>query len=140
MKKFCKTAIINSTVYFTVSSVLFSLFVLLGNSGAEQIALDPRRILCIYPFCLLLATANTLVTYKNIDAAIRWIIHAVLTICGAFIFLILPAGFDSGAGNFMGFALITFFYVIGILLYALFHKRIKSAIIEDRKLTGKTKK
>ena len=139
MKRFCKTAMINSSVYFTIAAILFSIMVLFGNSGAEQIALDPTRVICIYPFCLLFAIANTLVTYRNIDAALRWISHAVLTVCGAFIFLILPAGFDSGAGNFMGFALITFSYIIGILLYALFHKRVKTAIAEDRKLTRKSK-
>lgn len=140
MKKFCKTSLIKSSVYFTVATVIFSLLVLIGNSGADQISLDPLRVLWIYPFCLSFALANTLITYKNIDASVRWITHAVLTVCGAFLFLILPAGLETGSGNFMGFALITFAYVVGILLYALIHKRVRSAIAEDRKLVQKNNK
>ena len=135
MKKFCKTASVKSTIYFTIATIIFSLLVLLGNSGAEQIALDPQRVLCIYPFCLIFGVANTLVVNKNIDGAVRWIVHAVLTVCGAFIFLILPAGLEGSSGSFMGFALILFIYVIGVLFYALINKRVRAAIAEDKKLT-----
>lgn len=135
MKKFCKTASVKSAIYFTIATIIFSLLVLFGNSGAEQIALDPQRVLCIYPFCLIFGVANTLVVNKNIDGAVRWIVHAVLTVCGAFLFLILPAGLEGSSGNFMGFALILFIYVIGVLFYALINKRVRAAIAEDKKLT-----
>ena len=135
MKKFCKTAFVKSAIYFTIATIIFSLLVLFGNSGAEQIALDPQRVLCIYPFCLIFGIANTLVVNKNIDGAVRWIVHAVLTVCGAFLFLILPAGLEGSSGNFMGFALILFIYGIGILFYALITKRVRAAIAEDKKLT-----
>lgn len=140
MKKFCKTASVRSAIYFTIATVAFSLLVMFGNSGAESISLDPKRVLFIYPFCLLFATANTLVTYKNLDGALRWILHATLTVCGAFLFLILPAELETGSGNFMGFALIAFIYLVGVLMYALINKRVKSAIIEDRNLSEKTNK
>lgn len=135
MKKFCKAAMVKSAIYFTIATIIFSLLVLFGNSGAEQIALDPQRVLCIYPFCLIFGIANTLVVNKNIDGAVRWIVHAVLTVCGAFLFLILPAGLEGSSGNFMGFALILFIYGIGILFYALITKRVRAAIAEDKKLT-----
>lgn len=135
MKNFCKTASVKSAIYFTIATIIFSLLVLFGNSGAEQIALDPQRVLCIYPFCLIFGVANTLVVNKNIDGAVRWIVHAVLTVCGAFLFLILPAGLQGSSGNFMGFALILFIYVIGVLFYALINKRVRAAIAEDKKLT-----
>ena len=139
MKKFCKTASVRSAIYFTVAALIFSLLVLFGNSGAEQIALDPQRVICIYPFCLIFGIANTLVGYKNIDGAIRWIVHAALTVCGAFLFLILPAGLEGSSGNFMGFALILFAYVIGVLIFVLFNKRVRNAIAEDKRLTKKQK-
>lgn len=135
MKKFCKSALVKSAIYFTIATIIFSSLVLFGNSGAEQIALDPQRVLCIYPFCLIFGIANTLVVNKNIDGAVRWIVHAVLTVCGAFLFLILPAGLEGSSGNFMGFALILFIYGIGILFYALITKRVRAAIAEDKKLT-----
>lgn len=137
MKKFCKAASVRSAIYFTVAALLFSLLVLSGNSDAELIALDPQRVICIYPFCLLFGIANTLVDNKNIDGAVRWIVHAVLTVCGAFLFLILPAGLEGSSGNFMGFALILFVYAIGVLIFAIFKKRIKTAIAEDKKLNKK---
>ncbi len=140
MKKFCKSASVRSAIYFTFTTIIFSLLVMFGNADAELISLDPKRVLCIYPFCLLFAVANTLVTYKNIDGALRWILHATITVCGAFMFLILPAELGSGSGNFMGFALIAFIYIVGVLIYALISKRIKSAIVEDRILSEKTNK
>ena len=140
MKKFLKTASTRSAIYFTIATVIFSLLVLFGNSGAESISLDPKRVICIYPFCLLFAAANTLVTNKNLDGALRWILHATLTVGGAFFFLILPAGLEGSSSNFMGFALIMFIYVVGVLMYALLNKRVKSAISEDRQLTQDTKK
>jgi hypothetical protein len=63
----------------------------------------------------------------------------VLTVCGAFVFLILPAGLEASSGNFMGFALILFVYIVGVLIFALFKKRVKAAIAEDKKLTKKQK-
>ena len=140
MKKFLKTASTRSAIYFTIATVIFSLLVLFGNSGAESISLDPKRVICIYPFSLLFAAANTLVTNKNLDGALRWILHATLTVCGAFLFLILPAGLEGSSGNFMGFALILFIYVVGVLMYALINKRVKTAIAEDRQLSQETKK
>ena len=140
MKKFIKTASARSAIYFTIATVIFSLLVMFGNSGADSISLDPKRVICIYPFCLLFAAANTLVTNKDLDGALRWILHATLTAGGAFFFLILPAGLEGSSSNFMGFALIMFIYVVGVLMYALINKRVKSAIAEDRQLTQDTKK
>ena len=139
MKQFIKKVLCRSTVYFTVFTLIFSILVLIGNSSDDRILMEPTRILCIYPFCLFFAIANTTVTYKKIDAAIRWILHAAVTVCGAFVFLILPADLESSSGNFMGFALITFVYFVGVLLYALINKRVRSAIAEDRELSGKKK-
>ena len=140
MKKFCKSASARSAIYFTIATIIFCLLVLFGNSGADQISLDPKRVICIYPFCLLFAIANTLVTYKNLDGALRWILHATLTVCGAFLFLILPAEFGAGSSNLMGFALILFIYILSVIIYALINRRVKSAIAEDRQLSDISKK
>ena len=140
MKNFFKKAFSRATAYFTVAAVIFCILVLITNSGAESISLDPVRVLCLLPFSIFFGIANTIASNKNIEAATRWILHAIITVTSAFVFLILPAGFDSGAGNFMGFALIVFIYVICILFYALINKRVRAAVIEDKQLTEKSKR
>ena len=39
----------------------------------------------------------------------------------------------------VAFALILFAYIVGVLIFALFKKRVKAAIAEDKKLTKKQK-
>ena len=140
MKNFCTTVLKRASVYFTVATMLFSIFVLLSNSGSESYSLAPERVLFFFPFSIFFAIANTTVRSKKIEAATRWIIHALLTVAGAYLFLILPAKLDTGAGNFMGLALIVFSYLIGILLYALINLRVRSAIAEDKELVRNNKK
>lgn len=139
MKQFTKSVFSKATAYFTIAVLIFSALTLLSFSDAESISLDPFRIICILPFCICLAIANTTLKYNKIEAVTRWLVHSVLTILGAFIFLILPAELPESSGNFMGFILILFAYIIGVLLYALFSKRIKSTIKEDAKLKSRSK-
>ncbi len=137
MKNFFKMTALRSAVYFTIAVTLFSLAVIFTNSGAEALALDPSRVLCLLPFCICFAVANTTMKYKNIEAFTRWLIHAALTVIGAFLFIILPAGFEQSSGKFMGFMIVAVVYGIGVLIYAIFAVRVKNAINEDKKLKKK---
>lgn len=139
MKQFTKNVIFKASVYYTVIVILFSVVMLLTFAGEDSISLDPFRTICILPFCICFAIANTTLKYKNIEAVTRWILHCILTILGAFIFLILPAELPESSGNFMGFILILVSYVIGVLIYTLFTKRIRNTLSEDAKLKNNSK-
>jgi hypothetical protein len=64
----------------------------------------------------------------------RWILHFVLTVAGAYIFIILPAELETSSGNFMGLMIILALYILGVIITMLFSKRIKSAIREDAEI------
>lgn len=128
-----------TAVYFTVIITLFSIGVLLTNQGAESVSLDPARILCMLPFCICFATANTIIGYKEVEALTRWGVHAALTIIGAFVFLILPVEFQNSSSKFMGLIIICVLYVICALIYAAFNIRLKKTIAEDKKLRNSRK-
>lgn len=134
MKNFIKSFICRASVYYSAIVIVFSFIVLLSHPDDASIALDPRRILFIFPFCACFAIANTTLKYKNIQAVTRWLVHIVLTVGGAFLFLILPAELTSSSGNFMGFFIILVVYFLGVAIFALFRKRIRSTIEEDKKL------
>ncbi len=134
MKSFFKSVLNKSTLYYTILITLFSLIILINNSGASEISLDPSRIILFLPFCIIFAIANTLLSNKNVEAVTRWGVHFALTTISAFIFIILPADLPSSSGNFIGMVMIVAGYLIGVLLYALFARRIRNTIREDKKL------
>lgn len=134
MKSFFKSVLNKSTLYYTVIIVLFTFVFLINNSAESEISLDPSRILLFLPFSISFAIANTLLTYKNIEAVTRWGVHFALTVISAFLFIILPADLPTSSGNFIGIVMIIVAYIIGVLIFAFFARRVKNTLQEDKKL------
>ena len=134
MKSFFRSVLNKSTLYYTVIIVLFTFVFLINNSAESEISLDPSRILLFLPFSILFAIANTLLTYKNIEAVTRWGVHFALTVISAFLFIILPADLPTSSGNFIGIVMIIVAYIIGVLIFAFFARRVKNTLQEDKKL------
>ncbi len=140
MKDFSKNAAIRSAVYFTITVTIFCLVVLFANSNDDAVSLDPSRIILMLPFCICFAIANTTLKSKSIGTVTRWLIHAALTIIGAYLFVILPAKFDHSSAKFMGLIVVCAVYAVGLLIYSLFSIRVKNAITEDKKLKERAKR
>ena len=140
MKLFIKSVTTKTSLYYTFIVTLFSIIVLLSNTSAENISLDPSRVLWFLPFCICFAISNTVLKYKNIESVTRWAIHSILTITSAFLFIILPADLNTSSGNFMGIILIIAIYLFGILLSAILSSRIKKSIKQDNELKSKKTK
>ena len=134
MKSFFKSVLNKSTLDYTVIIVLFTFVFLINNSAESEISLDPSRILLFLPFSISFAIANTLLTYKNIEAVTRWGVHFALTVISAFLFIILPADLPTSSGNFIGIVMIIVAYIIGVLIFAFFARRVKNTLQEDKKL------
>ncbi len=134
MKQLLKKTICLSTIYYTVSIIAFSAIMLISHAEESALSLDPSRILYIYLFCLSFAAANVILKHTNMQAVARWILHLVLTVAGAYMFIILPADLESSSGNFMGLMIILALYVVGALLTILFSVRIKNAMREDAEI------
>jgi hypothetical protein len=139
MKQLIKKTLLLSTVYYTIAIITFCAVMLLSHSSESSLSLDPSRLLWIYPFCFSFALANVILKHTDMQGVVRWILHFVLTIAGAYIFIILPADIEASSGNFMGLIVILALYIVGVLLTLLFSKRIKSAMREDAEIKKKSK-
>ena len=139
MKQLLKKTLCFSTIYYTLAIIAFSTIMLISHTDESSLALDPSRILYIYLFCLSFATANVILKHTNIQAVARWILHLILTVAGAYMFIILPADLESSSGNFMGLMIILALYVVGVLLTLLFSVRIKRAMREDAEIKKNSK-
>ena len=139
MKQLLKKTLCFSTIYYTLAIIAFSTIMLISHTDESSLALDPSRILYIYLFCLSFATANVILKHTNIQAVARWILHLILTVAGAYMFIILPADLESSSGNFMGLMIILALYVVGVLLTLLFSVRIKRAMREDDEIKKNSK-
>jgi hypothetical protein len=80
---------LHTTVYFTVITViqLGSWMLANGASGGYS----PLRVLCMLPFAALFALANVNYKYGEGSASLRVLLHFLLTVGGAFVFLYLPS-------------------------------------------------
>ena len=137
MNNFFKSVINKSGIYYTISVAIFSIIMLFSNSTADTVSMDPSRILLFLPFCICFAIANTVLKYQNVEAFTRWLIHSVLTIGSAFLFIILPADLETSSGNFMGIVFIIVAYLIGVLFIKILSSRVKKTLIQDKELKSK---
>lgn len=139
MKEFFKKVTLRACVYYTILVGIFSLVLIFMYSAEDtDLALDPTRVLLFLPFCVSLATAGAVLKGDKMSAPARWFLHAILVIGGAFLFLLLPANMP-GAQNLVGFFLIAIAYTFFALFYAIFKKRIRTSIEEDKVLREKSK-
>ena len=139
MKQLLKKILCLSTIYYTLAIIAFCTVMLISHNSESAISLDPSRILYIYLFCLSFAAANAILKHTNMQAGARWILHLILTVTGAYLFIILPADLESSSGNFMGLMIIFALYVVGVLLTILFSARIKNTMREDAEIKQSSK-
>lgn len=134
MKHLLKKIFLFSTVYYTIGILAFCSIMIISHTSESSLSLDPSRILYIYPFCLAFAAANVILKHSNMQVVARWILHFLLTVAGAYLFIIIPADLEASSGNFMGLMIILALYLVGVVFSALLSKRIKSAIREDAEI------
>lgn len=139
MKQLLKKTLCLSTIYYTVAIIAFSAIMLISHTEESTLSLDPSRVLYIYLFCLSFAAANVILKHTNMQAVARWILHLILTVAGAYLFIILPADLESSSGNFMGLMIIFALYVVGVLITIVFSVRIKNAMREDAEIKQSSK-
>ena len=134
MKHLLKKIFLFSTVYYTIGILAFCSIMIISHTSESSLSLNPSRILYIYPFCLAFAAANVILKHSNMQVVARWILHFLLTVAGAYLFIIIPAELEASSGNFMGLMIILALYLVGVVFSALLSKRIKSAIREDAEI------
>ena len=125
-----KKILTRSCIYFSVICSFYA-FVMLAFYGAEG-GLGAFRVLLFIPLAFALGTASVQLTDAKYDKAYRRLLHALLKVGGAILFLLLPAGL-KGSQNLTGGVLILVGYVMIVLVSSLFKKRVSKALEEDKK-------
>lgn len=134
IKDFFKKVLIRTAVYYTVTCSVFSFIIMILHSGVEHGAgLDAGRVFLFLPFSFIFGVANTLLKRDTPDPIVRWFVHFVLTVAGAFTCLLLPAGI-TGSGRFTGLLLIIVIYVIFALILGITSSRFKKTLKKDKEL------
>ena len=112
-KEFFKRIALGSCVYYTAVTflVLFIYFILNFDlaDGMQALAL-----IAILPFAVCFASANTIYRHTSLAKWLRVMIHYMLTVGGAFLFLYLPNKDPQQSGK-QGLIL----YLVFTLLYAI---------------------
>jgi hypothetical protein len=125
-----KKILTKACIYFSVICGAYA-FAMLAFHGAEG-GLGALRVMLFIPFCLAFGAASVQLTDAQYDKAYRRLLHALLTVGGAILFLLLPAGL-KGSQNLTGGVLILVGYIIVVAISSLFKKRVSKALEEDKK-------
>ena len=106
---------LNACVYYT-ATVLF-LLCLFTLFGMNTEGIQPVKLLAILPFSLLFSAANTLFREAKFSKGGRVVLHFLLSVGGAFLFLYLPNKQPDSRGWMMLLVLLLIYWLImGIIL------------------------
>lgn len=140
MKNPFKKILIRTALYYTVLTFVYSLITLIRFSKSEGGAgASAERILLFLPFCFLFAAANVLVLSEGGDPLPKWLLHALLTIGGGFLCLILPLG-GKGSQLLIGLMMLIVAYGIAVTIVLITRSRLKKTIERDRELKAAGKR
>ena len=124
-------------IYYTITTfLLIFLFWLISNNITR--AMHPIALMLILPFCICFATANTLWRRTVLSGFLAVLLHYVLSVGGAFLFLFLPNK-NPGApasGALILFLVITSIYAIIMSVIGYMRRRIKHMTREKSEYTS----
>ena len=88
-KDYLKLIATHSCIYYTAATffILFVYFVL--NSDLSD-GVQPLALICILPFAIAFASANAIYRHTALKKWMRFLLHMLLTVGGAFVCLYLP--------------------------------------------------
>lgn len=138
---YIKKILLGSCVYYTAATffILFLYFALNRDlsGGVQTLAL-----IAILPFALCFSSANVIYRHTPLDKWIRVVLHYVLTVGGAFLFLYLPNKDpqQSGSQALLLFLVFTVIYVIVMSIILTISGRIRRVTRDEGKYHSVYKK
>ena len=121
---------------YTVTAMLFLLLNLAMAGSFDGVIIRPNAFLLIFPFSAAIALASLLYVLKGIHRTLRQLLHFVLCVGAAYLFLYLPVNADaSTSGKFIMLLFFTAVYwaFMGGYLAATSSRRQKNASREEYK-------
>lgn len=111
-----------SSAYFTAITLLL----LIPQAFQPDTYVAPLKFLLIYPFAVIMALGNLVIKAPSLKLGAKTLLHCVMTIGGAYLFLILPSKGSANALVVLAvFALVYFAVAAPILIVK--KRRLKKA-------------
>lgn len=132
IRKFFKTMLIDTSVFFTVVSALFALFLLIFNDGDEEIIMSAERLLLNFMFAWLCSLGQAVFRMKSIPRPGRTLLRfGILALAFYFCFL-LPASMTA-AQVLIGLVFFTLGYaaIAGVCTLFLSRFRANASVAEE---------
>ena len=139
VKGFIKKLLVHSCVYFTIAMLAYMLLAAIVNVGDGALLLDAGRTVLFFVFSLLLAGANSVFSIKELNAAIRVILHYVFTTFGFYVCFMMTLDMRA-AQVFIGLVVFTLIYFIILGIIAAFRAKYRSNTERSEKYEKQYKK
>ncbi len=122
LRKFFKLLLGDTSRYFTLLAVLYSIAMLLVNVGKQEVLLRASTLFFLFLFALLAALARSLLRLSSMSGAARLLLHYLGLTFAFFLCLLLPNGMRA-TQVLIGLVLFSIVYWIGAGLVHVFYAR-----------------
>lgn len=125
----------DSCIVYAVIVIVLCVLLLFVSEGASR-AVSPLNFLLVFPFSVLFSSANYIGKSTRLSSILRFIIHAVFTVGGFFVFLYLPA--FSGSSESSSLVVFIVFLALYLIVYGtviLFRRRWKKELSAESDYT-----
>ena len=137
MKKHVRPLAVRTCVYFTLAASVYSALILvLYASSPSGANISAQRLFLLLPFSFCLGAAEE-IRRTSIPQGGRIFLHALLSILGTFLFLVLPATYDrDGQEKLTGFILTLAAYAVAVGIRAIVSGRLSKLKRDSEKYRG----
>ena len=125
VKNLIKKIFVQSCVFFTVVTALYSLVVMTIYVDDTEVLLDASRVRLFFVASFLLSCANVIFKIDKLHSALRLLIHYILTAFAFCSCLMLPISPEPST-MVVGISLFSVIYFIIAAIIALFRARYRS--------------
>ncbi len=134
MKKHMKPLAVRTCVFFTLTATVYSaLILILYASSPSGANISAQRLFLLLPFSFCLGAAEE-IRRTSIPQGGRLFLHALLSILGTFLFLVLPATYDrDGQEKLTGFILTLVVYAAVAGIRAIISHRVSKLKSDSEK-------
>lgn len=133
-KEYFKKIALGSCVYYT-SATFFILFLYFALNRDLTGGMQTLALIAILPFAVCFSSANVIYCQTSLDKWLRVVLHYVLTVGGAFLFLYLPNKDpqQSGSQAFLLFLVFSLIYTIVMAIILTVSGRIRRVTRDEGK-------
>ena len=125
MKKFLKSMLIETSVFFTVITALYALLMMIVNTGDEEILLSAERLLLNFMFAWLSSLAQALYRMKSLSGLGRGLLRYLVFAVSFYLCFLLPSAMNASQ-TLIGLVLFSLCYAAVMGISALFLARFRA--------------